>query len=128
MKMRTWREFLIEKLAKREEALGYLQVSLEEYLIDRDTPFFLKGVRNVVAAQGGIPEVAKRAGMPPEVLSKFLHSGGPLCLSTLNTVLKALGWCLSIEPLSAESDSAVSDSEPLPPETHAAQTAEAHPA
>ena len=37
----TWSEFLIEKLANPEKALGYLQVSLEDYLIDGDTPFFL---------------------------------------------------------------------------------------
>lgn len=36
-KLRTWREFLIEQLADPEEALGYLQVSLEEYLVDGDT-------------------------------------------------------------------------------------------
>ena len=68
-KLRTWHEFLIEKLADREEAIGYLQVSLEEYLIDGDTPFFLKGIRNVVEAQGGISKVAKQAG---------IASGSPL--------------------------------------------------
>ncbi|RKU17334.1 transcriptional regulator, partial [Candidatus Poribacteria bacterium] len=31
-KLRTWHEFLIEKLTDREEAIGYLQISLEEYL------------------------------------------------------------------------------------------------
>ena len=53
-KLRTWHEFLIEQLTDREEAIGYLQVSLEEYLIDGDTPFFLKGIRNVIEAQGGV--------------------------------------------------------------------------
>ncbi len=98
-KLRTWHEFLIEQLADREEAIGYLQVSLEEYLVDGDTSFFLKGVRNVVEAQGGIAEVAKHADIAPEAVSKFLYSEDSLQLSTLSTILKGLGWQLSIEPL-----------------------------
>ena len=98
-KLRTWHEFLIEQLADREEAIGYLQVSLEEYLVDGDTSFFLKGIRNVVEAQGGISEVAKQADIAPETLSKFLYSEDPLQLGTLSIVLKALGWRLLIQPL-----------------------------
>ncbi len=41
-KLTTWHEFLIEKLANREKAMSYLQVLLEEYLIDGDMPFFYK--------------------------------------------------------------------------------------
>ena len=98
-KLRTWHEFLIEQLADREEAMGYLQVSLEEYLVDGDTSFFLKRIRNVVEAQGGIAEVAKQAGIAPEAVSKFLYSEDSLQLSTLSTILKGLGWQLSVEPL-----------------------------
>ena len=101
-KFTTWHDFLIEKLTNPEKALGYLQVSLEEYLIDGDTPFFLKGVRNVVEAQGGIPKVAKHAGISPDALSKFLFSEGPLHLGTLSTILKTFGWQLSIEPLASD--------------------------
>lgn len=101
----TWHEFLIEKLTNREKAISYLQVSLEEYLVDGDTPFFLKGIRNVVEAQGGIPKVAEQAGISPDALSKFLFSEGPLNLGTFSTILKAFGWQLSIEPLAAEDHS-----------------------
>ena len=98
----TWREFLIEKLTNPEKALGYLQVYLEDYLIDGDTPFFLKGVRNVVQTQGGIPKVAKQAGIDPETLSDFLSSEDPLNLNIFCTILKVFGWQLSIEPLAAK--------------------------
>ena len=53
-KLQTLHEFLMEGLADRCEAIGYLDVALEEYQEDGDTPFFLKGIRNVVEAQGGI--------------------------------------------------------------------------
>ncbi|MDD9973531.1 MAG: transcriptional regulator [Candidatus Poribacteria bacterium] len=130
-KLTTWHEFLIEKLANREEAISYLQVSLEEYLVDGDTPFFLKGIRNVVEAQGGIPEVAKQAGITPKALSEFLSSRDPLNLGTLSAVLKALGWQLSIEPLSAERNSSELANEQLTPsneplETSTEQIAESH--
>ena len=101
----TWREFLIEKLTDREEALGYLQVYLEDYLIDEDTPFFLKGIRNVVQAQGGIPKVAEQAGIDPETLSEFLSSEDPLNLNIFCTILRVFGWQLSIEPLAAKDHS-----------------------
>ena len=134
-KLRTWHEFLIEKLADREKAISYLQVSLEEYLIDGDTPFFLKGIRNVVEAQGGISEVAKQAGITPEDLSKFLFSEDedPLQLGTLSIVLKALGWRLSIEPLTEDDHSDDFANSKLTTsdktlETSAKQASESHPA
>lgn len=131
-KLRTWHEFLIEELADREEAIGYLQVSLEEYLVDGDTSFFLKGVRNVVEAQGGIAEVAKHADIAPEAVSKFLYSEDPLQLGTLSIVLKALGWRLSIEPLTVKDYSGdITKSELTSaaetPQKGSEQTAESHP-
>ena len=132
-KLRTWHEFLIEQLADREEAIGYLQISLEEYLIDGDIPFFLKGIQNVIEAQGGIAKVAKQAGIAPKTLSEFLSNGETLPLGTLSTVLKAFGWQLSIEPLSAESDNSELASEQLTPsntplETSTEPVAESPPA
>ncbi len=41
-KFRTLHENLMEELANREDAIGYLDVALEEYQGDGDTPFFLK--------------------------------------------------------------------------------------
>ena len=132
-KLRTWHEFLIEKLADPAEAMSYLQVSLEEYLIDGDTPFFLKGLGNVIEAQGGIAEVAKQAGIAPKALSKFLFSEDTLHLGTLSTILKALGWRLSVEPLTTEThssdfknDQLTTSNEPL--ETSTKQVSESHPA
>ncbi len=132
-KLTTWHEFLIEELANREKAMSYLKVSLEEYLIDGDIHFFLKGIRNVVEAQGGISEVAKRAGMPLKVLLKFLSDEDTLRLDVFSTVLKAFGWQLSIEPLITENDSSEFASEQLttsnePLETSTEQVAESHPA
>ena len=54
-KLRTLHEFLMERFAAdSEEALGYLDVALEEYQEDGDTPFFLLGIQNVIEARGGV--------------------------------------------------------------------------
>ena len=98
-KYRTWHQILMEDLTDSAEAIGYLDVSLEEYQIDGDTSFFLRGLRNVVEAQGGVAEIAKRAGMDPETLSKILSSEESPHLDTFVAVLKALGCRLLIEPL-----------------------------
>ena len=95
----------MEDLADPVEALNYLDVSLEEYQTDGDTPFFLKGLRNVVEAQGGVAEVAKRTGMDPQTLSKILSSEETLRLDTFVPLLKALGCRLSIEPIKDEEKS-----------------------
>ena len=101
-KYRTWHEVLMEDLADPVEAISYLDVSLEEYQIDGDIPFFLKGIRNVVEAQGGVAAIAKRAAMSPETLSKILSSEEAPYLDTLATIVKALGCQLSIVPLETE--------------------------
>ena len=53
-RFRTWHEILMERLSDPEDVFDYLEVSLEEYLDDGDKAFFLKGIRNVIEAQGGI--------------------------------------------------------------------------
>ena len=89
----------MEDLADPAEAIGYLDVSLEEYQMDGDIPFFLKGLRNVVEAQGGVAAIAKKTNMDPQILEKMLCSKDALRVDTLRTILTALGCRLSIEPL-----------------------------
>ena len=92
----------MEELANQEEAIGYLDVALEEYQEDGDTPFFWQGVKNVVEAQGGISELAKRIHMSPDALLKIFSSDKAPHVDTLGTILNAPGCRLSIEPLVSE--------------------------
>ena len=95
----TWHEVLVEQLADLDEALDYLQFALEEYQKDGDTPFFLRALKTVAEAQGGIAEVAKKIGIAPECLSEILSSDDPPRIDTFGTILNAFGWGLIIEPL-----------------------------
>ncbi len=102
-KMRTYREYLIEIFADRDEAIGHLQVALEDYQTHGDTDIFLFLLETVVEAQGGIAELAKQTDTKPHVLSDALTSNDVPLIDRLGTVLKALGYRLSIEPLEVES-------------------------
>ena len=64
--MGNWREYQISRFANDpEEAINYLQLTLEEYLADGDLPFFLKELRVFIASQGGFSELSKRNRKKP---------------------------------------------------------------
>ncbi len=120
-KLRTLHEFLMERFAAdSKEAIGYLDVALEEYQEDSNTHFFLLGIQQVIEARGGVSEVAKKIGIDPQRLSDVLSSEKVPRLDMLNTILQALGCRLSIEPLkdagsSADKDYAVAPRESTDP-------------
>ena len=96
--MGDWHEYFIKWLASdREAAIDYLQLTLEEYQIDGDLPFFLQGLQTFVESQGGISELAKRTGIDAENLSEVLHSEAAPRLDMLRTILNALECQLSVE-------------------------------
>ena len=96
--MGDWREYLMEQLADPENAMNYLDVSLEEYQVDGDTDFFLIGLQNVVEAQGGVSAFAERTELEQETLLELLSNGAAPRIDTFNTIVKALGCRLSIKP------------------------------
>ena len=86
--MGNWREYQKERLANDQEAaIDYLQLTLEEYLADRDLPFFLKGLRTFIGSQGGVSELSKRTGIEPEILLDVLSNEDAPRLDILNTNL-----------------------------------------
>ena len=101
-KMRTWRECLIERVANRERAIGYLQAILEDYQIYKSPTVVLKALQTVVEAQGGVVELAKQVDMDPQVFSKMLSNKDMPLIDTLGIVLKALGYQLSIQLIESE--------------------------
>ena len=98
--LRTWHEILIADLtANRAEAIDYLDVSLQEYQTEGDILFFLKGLRNIIEALGGVSEIAKKTNIEPEVLLEVLSSDDAPRIDTLNAIINALGCRLSIETI-----------------------------
>ena len=90
----------MEQLSDRDDAIDYLQVTLEEYQVDGDTSFFLSEIRTVVEAQGGVSKLAEKIGVESQVLSDMLTSEIAPRLDIFSTILRTLGCRLSIESLS----------------------------
>ena len=101
-KMGIWRDYLIEKLADRERAIGYLQAILDDYYIYGGAAVVLRALETVVKAQGGVSKIAKQIDMDPQLLSKVLSNEDTPLIDALGIVLKALGYQLSIKPLACE--------------------------
>ena len=102
-KLRTWREYLIKRLAAdRGRASGYLQAALEDYQNHGDAAVFLLALQTVVESQGGISEIAKQTDTNPETLSEMFTSDVLPQIGTLTTVLKALGCQISIQSIDTE--------------------------
>ena len=63
-KLRTWREYLIKRLAAdSNKASGYLQAVLEDCQNHGDPAVFLLALQTVVESQGGISELAHQTGI-----------------------------------------------------------------
>lgn len=98
-KMRTWRECLIEDLADREEAIHYLQAILDDYYSFGHTVIVQEALETIVEAQGGISELTQHTDISPQTLTDALSNRDTPLIDALGTVLKALGYQLSIQPL-----------------------------
>lgn len=108
-KMRTLREYLIERLVDKERAVGYLQAILDDYYIYGGSAVVLRALETVVKAQGGVSKLAKQADMDPEMLSKLLSNEDTPLIDALGIVLKALGYQLSIAPVENENSNLEAD-------------------
>lgn len=88
---------LLNSLANKDEAIAYLKVALEEYEEDHDTEVFMLALRNVAQAQGGMGKLSEKTKLNREHLYRILSKRGNPRLITLDTVLRGLGFRLSIE-------------------------------
>ena len=82
----SYHDYLIESLKDPEEAAEYLNAVLEE----KDEKLFLKALRNVAEAAGGMSEVAKRAHLSRMTIYRALSRDGNPEFYSLLDILKAL--------------------------------------
>ncbi len=95
----SFHDDLIESLKDPEEAAVYLQVALDEYQQDGDIEFFMKALRNVAEANGGVGQLAKKTNSNRQNLYHILSRKGNPTLNTLTNILSGLGLQLSISAL-----------------------------
>jgi probable addiction module antidote protein len=87
-----YRDLLLERLQDPTEAAHYLTACLEE-----GDEVFLIGLRDVVDALGGMAELAHASGLNRETLYRTLSEHGNPRLSSLGSIIEALGLRLRIE-------------------------------
>lgn len=91
---RPYHDWLIKSLRDPVEAAAYLNAAAE----DGELRFLLKAVRNVVEAQGGIGELAKKTKLSRTTLYKTLSPAGNPEVRTLEAVLAVYGIRIGFFP------------------------------
>ncbi|MEY2467231.1 MAG: hypothetical protein QOD03_1752 [Verrucomicrobiota bacterium] len=86
MKTVNYKKILSRKLDDPEQAAEYLTACYEE-----GPEVFLVGLRDVVEAQGGVARAAELSKLNRESLYRLFSRAGNPRLSSLNSVLSALG-------------------------------------
>ena len=87
-----YKDILMKELRDPREALGYLQAALE----DPDPRVFFVALRDVVQAQHGMTKLSRNAKINREHLYDLLSKRGNPGFLTLQNILAALGYKLSI--------------------------------
>ena len=96
MRSKSYKDDLLESLKDPVEAAAYLDAALE----GGDHAAFLLAIKDVTDANGGVQEVAETAHLNRETLYRTLSEKGNPKLSSLDSILHAVGLRLSIEPTS----------------------------
>jgi probable addiction module antidote protein len=93
MKTVSYKKILQRKLHDPATAAEYLTACYEE-----GPEVFLVGLRDVVEAQGGVARAAELSKLNRESLYRLFSRTGNPRLSSLRSVLSALGLKVSFEP------------------------------
>jgi probable addiction module antidote protein len=93
MPTKSYHAELMKQLKHPREAAEYLNACLED-----SEEVFLLGLRNVVEARGGMSALAKNTKLNRENLYRSLSKRGNPKLSSLSTILEALGIELQFTP------------------------------
>ena len=101
---RTHKEFMLDNFRENpEEMESYLQVALEEYEKDNNSEAFLLALRTIAEAKGGISTLAEQSKLSRQNLDKALSANGNPRFSTIELILKALGFGLSVHAVTVNS-------------------------
>ena len=90
---RDYHEDLIESLKDPKEAQAYLDAALEE----GEERLFLKALRNVAEAKGGLGKAAVKTKLNRESLYKMLSDNGNPKLTSLEALLDYFDLRLSVQ-------------------------------
>ena len=88
-KMRRYRDFLIEELADRDEALSFLEVLLEEHEKEPDAAALYYGFSAAVEAQGDAREFARKTHSNPQDVANAMSNKDETLIANIIAQLPA---------------------------------------
>jgi probable addiction module antidote protein len=89
---------VVEVLTTESRIAAYLEVAFEE----SDPEYMAIAIGNVARARN-MTKLAKDTGLTRDTLYRSFAKGGNPTLSTINAVVKSLGFQLSIKPITKHS-------------------------
>lgn len=98
-------DYVAEKLNNPEYAAVYLEVALEEYEKDHNLEALMLILRDLAKVKAGVTKLAEDTGLNRESLYKTLSGKRIPKFDTLQKIIHALGFRLSITPLEAKAGS-----------------------
>lgn len=100
--LQDWNDFFRDYLSESSEnAIGYLETSLEEYEKDGNTKALMTAIQRVAEIQGGMTELAKKTGLNRQNLYRIFSNKVSPRFDTLSKILKALGYTISLKKIAA---------------------------
>jgi probable addiction module antidote protein len=100
VRYRTFDEVLVEQLQEDPEfAQLYLKGSLEKYEKNKDAFYLLHSLKCIAKARVGMTELSRKSGLSRQSLYRIFKAEVPLRFDTLDAILNALGFRLSVLPL-----------------------------
>ena len=92
-------DYLANNLSDENEAKAFLDAAILEYEEDHDSEAFMLAIRTLADAQGGISQLAIRTNLNRQNLYKILTGKTAPKFDTVDTILQALGFRLSVMPI-----------------------------
>lgn len=93
-------DWLGQRLEDPAFAAEYIMAAVE----DDDPATYLTALRKVVEAHGGMANLASKTALSRETLYRTLSDHGNPTLRTLDSILRAMGMRLSVEPATFDRD------------------------
>lgn len=94
----SYEDDLLDSLKEPVEAAAYLQVAFDAFQMDGNFQALLLALRDVTNAQGGISELSEKTHLNRQSLYKTLSSTGNPKLDTFGSIIRGLGFTLTITP------------------------------
>lgn len=96
MSLKTTPYDVVEHLRNDEEIAAYLAAALEDAA---DDPAYITQVLGDVARAHGMTKLARETGLTREGLYKSLSENGNPSFTTVNKIVHALGFKLTLQPV-----------------------------